>query len=143
MDRVLIIDDEPSVVNFLSILLQREGYEVITAGSGPEALKKFRENPADVVLVDLKMPEMDGLQVLSKIKSMDNETPVIIMTAYASIESAIEAMRKGAFDYVMKPFKVDEIALVVKRALQERKLILENIELTRKAKQYEFQEMVG
>jgi len=143
MDRVLIIDDEPSVVNFLSILLQREGYEVITAGSGPEALKKFRENPADVVLVDLKMPEMDGLQVLSKIKSMDNETPVIIMTAYASIESAIEAMRKGAFDYVMKPFKVDEIALVVKRALQERKLILENIELKRKVKQYEFQEMVG
>lgn len=143
MDRVLVVDDEPSVVNFLSILLQREGYEVITAESGEKALKKFKDKPADVVLVDLKMPEMDGLQVLSRIKDMDNETPVIIMTAYASIESAIEAMRKGAFDYVMKPFKVDEIALVIKRAVQERKLILENIELKRKVKRYEFQEMVG
>jgi DNA-binding NtrC family response regulator len=136
MNRILIVDDEPNVVNFLSILLQREGYEVVTATSGKEALEKLKENRVDVVLADLKMPEMDGLELLSRIKQMDNQIAVIIMTAYASIETAIEAMRRGAFDYVIKPFKVDEITLVVKRALQERKLILENIELKKKVKQY-------
>jgi len=141
--KILIVDDEQSVGNFLSILLEKEGYEVDAVSSGREAIQKITDSPPDIVLADLKMPGMNGLELLSKIKEFDSSINVVIMTAYASLESAVEAMRRGAFDYVMKPFKVDEIKLVVSRAIENKLLREENIELRRKVKEYEFKEMIG
>ncbi len=142
-ERILIVDDEASVGQFLSIMLEREGYKVEAVLSGKEALEKIAENPPQVVLADLRMPEMDGIELLTRIKEEDPRIAVVIMTAYGSLESAVEAMRKGAFDYVMKPFQIEEIKLVIKRAIEERKLREENLELKRRVKQYELKEIVG
>ncbi len=142
-EKILIVDDEASVGQFLSIMLEREGYQVDAVLSGKEALEKIAQDPPHVVLADLRMPEMDGIELLTRIKEEDPRIAVIIMTAYGSLESAVEAMRKGAFDYVMKPFQIEEIKLVIKRALEERKLREENLELKRRVKQYELKEIVG
>jgi len=142
-ERILIVDDEASVGQFLSIMLEREGYKVEAVLSGKDALEKIAENPPQVVLADLRMPEMDGIELLTRIKEEDPRIAVVIMTAYGSLESAVEAMRKGAFDYVMKPFQIEEIKLVIKRAIEERKLREENLELKRRVKQYELKEIVG
>jgi len=141
--KILVVDDEANVCKFLSILLEKEGYEVKSTTSPKEALGLVKESPPHLVLADLRMPEVNGLELLSQIKNENSQVTVILMTAYASLDSAVEAMRRGAFDYIMKPFQVDEIKLVVKRAFDERRLREENLELKRKVRQYEFQEIVG
>ncbi len=126
---VHIIDDEPVIHDVLGQLLTSEGYEVEQSSSGEEALEKHRARTFDVVLLDLLMPGMDGLTVLGRLRKIDPQAAVIVITAYASVESAIAAMKQGAFDYVQKPFKHDDLLLTIQRALERRRLQEENLRL--------------
>jgi two-component system, NtrC family, response regulator PilR len=117
MPVILVVDDELSMREFLKILLEKEGYEVITASDAASALEYIRIEDFDLVLSDIKMPGMGGLTLLEKIKEINNSLPVIMITAYASPENAVVAMRSGAFDYITKPFKVDEILKIIKSAI--------------------------
>ncbi len=118
MARILVVDDEPGIREFLQIMLEREGYEVSSAENGTEAISRFKKKKYDVVIADIKMPKVSGLEVLSSVKEMSPETNVILITAHASFESAVEAMNEGAYDYITKPFNVDEIKVTVSNALQ-------------------------
>jgi two-component system response regulator PilR (NtrC family) len=128
--RVLVVDDEQSMREFLAICLRREGHQVAVANSGQEALKALDGDEFDIVVTDLRMPgEIDGLGVLREVKSRDLETEVIVVTAYASTETALAAMKVGAYDYLTKPFKVDDINTVIARALEKRALVEANAAL--------------
>jgi len=133
--RILVVDDEESMGKFMQIMLQKEGYEVTPALSGSEALKIIKQKEYDLVIVDLMMPEMNGLRLLSEVKQHNSQIDFIVMTAFASVDTAIEAMKKGALDYVTKPFKVDEIKLAISRSFERQKLQAENAELKRRIKQ--------
>jgi len=117
MPVILVVDDELSMREFLKILLEKEGYEVITAADATGAIELIQNQNFDLVLSDIKMPGMGGLTLLEKIKEIDNSLPVIMITAFASPENAVVAMRSGAFDYITKPFKVDEILKIIKSAI--------------------------
>jgi len=134
LGRILVVDDEESMCQYLSILLQKEGYEVTTVNSGAAALKVVSNDPVDVVMTDIQMPKMDGIQLLKGIKGIDPTTPVVIMTAYASEQSAIDAVNLGAFSYMQKHCKNDEIKMVVRNALALRKAKTENIQLKKQLK---------
>jgi DNA-binding NtrC family response regulator len=134
-EKILIVDDEESMVQFLSILLSKEGYEVHVARSGRDALQRADEESFDVVVTDIKMPgEIDGLGVLSGIKKIDPSIPVVIRTAFASQKSAIEALNRGAYQYLEKSAKNDEIRLTIKNALAMRRVQSENVLLKRQLK---------
>jgi DNA-binding NtrC family response regulator len=139
-----IIDDEPIIHEVLGELLTSEGYAVESSSRGEEALTKFGSQPFDLILLDLLMPGMDGIEVLSRIKKRDPQAVVIIITAYASVESAIEAMKNGAFDYIQKPFKHDELSLTIQRALEHRRLQEENLRLKSELqKKFSFENIIG
>ena len=121
-----IIDDEPIIYEVLQDLLTSEGYEVEISTNGEEALEKYESQNFDLTLLDLLMPGIDGIEVLKRLKKMNPSAVVIIITAYASIESAISAMKMGAFDYIQKPFKHDELLLIVQRAIAHNRLQEEN-----------------
>ncbi|MBU0743483.1 sigma-54 dependent transcriptional regulator [bacterium] len=129
--RILVVDDEESMCQYLSILLGKEGYKVTTACSGAEALALMEQAPFDVVLSDIQMPKVDGIQLLKGIKAVDPETPVIMLTAYASEQSAIDAVNLGAYSYLQKHCKNDEIKVAVRNALQLRYARSENVQLRR------------
>jgi two-component system response regulator PilR (NtrC family) len=118
MHSILVVDDEPSIREFLQIMLAREGYEVACAEDGREAITLFEKSPFDVVLADIRMPKSSGFEVLNRIKELSPGTKVIMITAYASFESAVESMKEGAYDYIAKPFNVDEVKRTVSNALQ-------------------------
>ncbi len=124
-----VIDDEPIIHDILSQILAAEGYEVEISASGEEALKKYESRNFDLVLLDLMMPGMSGLEVLRALRKIQPQAVIIIITAYASVESAIEAMKIGAFDYVQKPFKHEELLLTISRALDHKSLRDENVRL--------------
>lgn len=124
-----IIDDEPIIHEVLGDLLTGEGYKVEMSSNGEEALKRHASHEFDLILLDLLMPGMDGIEVLKKLKKIDPYAVIIIITAYASVESAISAMKIGAFDYIQKPFKHDELLLTVKRAMEHKRLQEENLRL--------------
>lgn len=126
MSRILIVDDEKGMREMLSIMLKKEGYDTVIADGGQKALKIIREDIFDLVITDVKMPGPGGVEVLRAVKDASPETIVIMITAYATAESAVEAMKEGAYDYIMKPFKIDEIKLVVGNALEKRRLREEN-----------------
>ena len=132
--RVLLVDDEESMIRFLSIMLGKEGYEIRAVNSGKDALREIQQWRPDVVITDIKMPEMDGLQLLTGIKAIDPGIPVILLTAYASQETAIEAVNKGAFHYLIKQARNDEIKMVVRNALSMRSVRSENLKLRRQLK---------
>ena len=127
MPSILVIDDKDSMRQMLSKTLESEGYEVESAKNGERGLEKAKEKKYDLVLADLKLPKMDGLEVLSTLKELDPEVAVIMMTAYGTIESAVEAMKQGAFDFLAKPFDTDHLNVLIKRALENRRLVAENI----------------
>ncbi len=131
MSRILIIDDEQSMRDFLSIMLKKEGYDVIAAGNGEDALKAINDEIFDLIITDVKMPGIDGMEVLKTVKEISSETIVIMITAFATAETAVEAMKLGAYDYITKPFKVDEIKLILHKALEKHSLRRENILLRR------------
>ncbi len=132
--RILVVDDEESMCRFLSIMLKKEGYDVTAVGSGGEALERAREDAFDAVVSDIKMPGMDGIQLLEGIKKIDPSIPVVMMTAYASQRSAIEAVNKGAFYYLEKDAKNDEIQMVIRNACEVRRVRSENLFLKRQLK---------
>ncbi len=117
MPSLLVVDDELSMREFLKILLEKEGYEVTTASEASSALELFQKEEFDLIISDIKMPGIGGLSLLEKVKEIDSSVPVIMITAYASPENAVFAMKSGAFDYITKPFKVDEIIKIIKSAL--------------------------
>ena len=127
MSSVLVIDDKESVRQMLSKTLECEGYEVDVAQDGMAGLRKAKEKRFDLVLTDLKLPQMDGLEVLSSMKELDPEIAVIVMTAYGTIETAVQAIKQGAFDYLAKPFDPDHLNFLIKRALENRRLLAENV----------------
>ncbi|MBM3292948.1 MAG: sigma-54-dependent Fis family transcriptional regulator [Candidatus Aminicenantes bacterium] len=143
-DAILIIDDEPVIRDVLGQLLASEGYDVAAASSGEEGLQSYGLRRPDLVLLDLLMPGLDGIEVLKVLKRQNPRALVIIITAYASVESAIEAMKIGAYDYVQKPFKHDELLLTIRRALEHKSLQDENLRL-RDALQrkYGFSNLIG
>ena len=119
---ILVIDDEEIMRDILETLLTREGYDVRLAPSGAEGLEIARTLPFDAAIVDIMMPGLDGIATLDELKRIDDDLAVIIITAYASVGSAISAMKAGAFDYITKPFKNDEVIVVVRNALERRRL---------------------
>lgn len=122
MYKILVADDEKGIREFLLITLTKQGYDVTLASSGEEAVRICSDQIFDVVLVDIKMPHGDGYSVLREVKTKSPETVVIMITAYGSLESAVEAMREGAFDYISKPFNVSELKALLKTALRKREL---------------------
>lgn len=127
---ILIVDDEESVVGALSEFLSLRGYEVDTALNSRQALALIHEKPFSVVISDLRMPGMSGVELLEQVMDVDPETVVVIMTGYASVQSAVDALKKGAYDYVMKPFSMHELEKTLRLGLEKRRLSRENLELS-------------
>jgi two-component system response regulator PilR (NtrC family) len=143
-DKLLVADDEQSMREFLDIMLKKEGYKVSLASNGEEVLKLAERDIFDLILMDIRMPKLDGIAVLKKIKALSPETIVIMITAYASADTAIRAMKEGAYDYVTKPFKVDEIKLIIRNALEKKNLQKENILLKQVVRdRYHFDNIIG
>jgi two-component system response regulator PilR (NtrC family) len=134
MERVLIVDDERGMRDFLSIMLRKEGYAVSQADSAERANELVERGELDLVISDISMPGQSGLEVLRRAKSANPKTPVIMITAYASTESAVEALKLGAYDYIIKPFDVEELKNVVRNAMEKRRLEHENQILKRELK---------
>ena len=126
---ILVIDDEEIMREILEALLTREGYHVRLATGGEEGLDLARTGAFDTAIVDVMMPGMDGIGVLEELKKLDDDLPVVMITAFASVETAISAMKRGAFDYITKPFKNDEVVVVVRNAVERRRLVAENAAL--------------
>ncbi len=141
---ILVVDDEEIVRDSLASWLEEDGYHVDTAPDGPTALAKLAERAYAVLLVDLKMPGMDGLQVLAQARSLHPDAPVIIMTAYATVDTAVQAMKQGAYDYLVKPFEPEELSLMVGKLTNAQALRRENV-LLRKAlkRQFDFKDLVS
>ncbi len=144
MNRILVVDDEQGMRDFLSIMLKKEGYDVVAAENGEHALKAIHAEIYDLVITDVKMPRVDGIEVLRTVKEISPETVVIVITAFATTDTAVQAMKLGAYDYITKPFKVDEIKLIIQKALEKHHLKKENILLRREiAARAGFENFVG
>ncbi len=124
--RVLIVDDEPVLQDVLSTLLRREGFQVVQAMTAADALRQAEEQEIDLVLLDLMLPDRPGMEVLKELRTRDPEMVVVVITAYSSVETAITAMREGAFHYIPKPFKNQEVVLTVRKGLEQHRLRSEN-----------------
>ncbi|MBE0460716.1 MAG: sigma-54-dependent Fis family transcriptional regulator [Candidatus Aminicenantes bacterium] len=133
-DKILVIDDESGIRSSLKGILEDEGYSVITTESGEQGLSLLREENFDIILLDIWLPEMDGIAVLEKIKSAEENLPVIMITGHGSIESAVKATKLGAYDFLEKPLSLEKVVLTVKNALRQKKLEEENIQLREKTK---------
>ncbi|MBS3920680.1 MAG: sigma-54-dependent Fis family transcriptional regulator [Deltaproteobacteria bacterium] len=143
-DKILVADDEKSMREFLDIMLKKEGYKVTLASNGEEVMKLIEKDIFDLALVDIRMPRQDGISVLKRIKSISPETVVIVITAYASADTAIKAMKEGAYDYIMKPFKIEEIKLIIQNALEKKHLQNENLLLKQVVRdRYHFENIIG
>jgi two-component system response regulator PilR (NtrC family) len=129
LKRLLVVDDEASMREMLGIMLKRDGFEVLTAADGEQGLALHREGGIDLVISDIRMPRMSGIELLRAIKAADAEALVIMMTAFSTTEEAVEAMKLGAYDYIIKPFKTDEVRLVISKALETSNLKRENLAL--------------
>ncbi len=144
MASILVIEDDSSLRQVLEMFLRKAGHEVASAVSAEEGLRLFENEEFDIVLTDLKLGKQGGLEVLSRVKAISPECEVIIMTAYSTVETALEAMKRGALDYVAKPFKLEEISVLIEKALERRALSLENIRLRRELSgRYRFEHIVG
>jgi DNA-binding NtrC family response regulator len=144
MENVLIIDDEKSLLDLLSVVFKKEGYGVRTALSAAKGFEVLDKEDIDLVVTDIKMPETDGMEVLKLVRENHPDVPVVMITAYGSINQAVEALKAGALDYVVKPFDVEELKIIVGRGLAERQLRQENILLKRDLKErYSFENMIG
>ena len=144
MHTILIIDDEKSMREFLSIMLEKEGYRTIAIDNGNDALKFIKDNDYDLIITDIKMPKITGIDILRESMTLHQNTPVIMITAFASTEVAVEAMKLGAHDYITKPFNVDEIKIIIKNAIEKKSLFDENIFLKEELKgRYHFSNIVG
>jgi two-component system response regulator PilR (NtrC family) len=142
--RILVVDDERSMREVLFSMLKNEGYDVTVADGGEAAIETVRRETFDAIITDVRMPKVDGLQVLKAAKDLSPNTVVIMITAFGSSETAVEAMKLGAYDYITKPFKYDEVALNIRRALERKRLRDENLNLKRRLEtQYRFENIIG
>jgi two-component system response regulator HydG len=141
--RILVVDDEPSARSGLEKLLTQEGYVVTVAADGAEAAAKFLESASDVVITDLKMPKMDGIELLKKLREQDQNVPVIVCTAFGDVGTAVQAMRAGAEDYLTKPIDFDALTLAVERALERRELRVEAENLRRQIRERDGEGLQG
>jgi DNA-binding NtrC family response regulator len=142
--RILVVDDEMIVCESCKRILEEDGYEVEIALGGKEAFEKMKENPFDIVITDLKMPGIDGMEVLRTLRKEYPDVFVIMITGFSTVETAVEAMKLGAFDYIPKPFTPDEVSIVVKKAIEKKSLLLENIYLRQELQEkYGFHNIVG
>lgn len=138
MAKILIVDDEPDMLKLLSMILREKSpHETVTTNNPAEAIELAKQGGFDLVISDLKMPGLDGLEIIDAVKKVDEDTPVIIITAFASIESASEAMQKGGFDFITKPFRREQILFTVEKALNFVKLKRENRALKEKLEKSE------
>jgi two-component system response regulator AtoC len=124
--RILVVDDEARMRRILEIMLRKVGHEVLSAGNGVEALTLFKRETTDLVITDLRMPEMDGLELLRRIRELDPDLPVIVITAHGTIDTAVTAMKNGASDYIQRPFDIDVLELAVARALNAKDISRQN-----------------
>ena len=144
MDTILIVDDEKNYLVVLEALLSPEGYEIMTSDKAQEALRLIQESDIDLLLTDMKMPGMTGMELMEEAKKIKPEVPVIMMTAYGTIEMAVEAMKKHAYDYITKPFQNEELKLTVKKALENYRLVKENRRLSEAlSERYGYRNIVG
>src|SRR5258705_12099353 len=134
---ILVIDDEQGILETLRIRLKNEGFDVTTAQGGKAGLEQLKGSAPDIVLTDVKMPGVTGIEILSAVRAQDPETPVILMTAQASLQSAIQAVNEGAFHYVQKPFSNDGIVALCRRAAEVRRLRAENKQLKQEIRRRE------
>ncbi|MCK4502692.1 MAG: sigma-54-dependent Fis family transcriptional regulator, partial [Desulfuromonadales bacterium] len=142
--KILVVDDESSLREMLSILLRRENYQVEIAADGEAAFAKAQEINFDLIISDIQMPKMTGIELLRQLREHENDVTVLMITAFSSTEEAVEAMKLGAYDYITKPFKNDEIRLVIKKALEREKLQQENRQLKQQLGQrFSFQSLIG
>jgi len=142
--KILIADDERTIRESVSLILTDEGYETKLAASGKEALDLLNQEDFDILITDLKMPEMDGMELVKNCLNICPQTSVIIITAHATVESAIEALRMGAFDYILKPFDFDDLLMKVKRLINHKELALENQALRQEVEEkYNFSNIIG
>jgi DNA-binding NtrC family response regulator len=132
---ILIVDDDEVMQETLSDVLRKRGYEIFTVGSGNGALPMIKKNVIDLILLDMRLPDIDGLEVLKKIKEFDNEILVIMMTAYSDVQTAVSAMKSGAYDYINKPFELEELKLLIEKGLEMKSLINEVRRLHRQQKE--------
>src|SRR5678816_2114188 len=142
---LLVVDDEEIMREILETLLMREGYDVRLAANAAEGLELARSVPFDAAIVDMMMPGLDGISALDELKKIDDDMPVLMITAFASVENAIAAMKRGAYDYITKPFKNDEVLVVLRNALAQRRLVAENKALRQnlQARANRFGEIIG
>lgn len=144
METILIVDDEKNYPPILSAVLEEEGFETLTANSGQEALEILENSDIDLVLTDMKMPAMDGIELLENIKSKKSGIPVIMMTAHGTVEKAVEAMQKGAYNYILKPFDNERLVLYVNKAMEMYRVVKEIRQLrTAVESQYSFGNIIG
>jgi len=142
--KILVVDDEPGMREFLEIMLSKEGYDVSTASNGEQAINRMNESEYDLAVVDIQMPGKNGIEVLKSVKDKGSDTIVIMITAFASHETAIDAMKLGAYDYITKPFKIDEIKLVISKALERKNLVTENTRLKKELEnKFGFGNLIG
>jgi DNA-binding NtrC family response regulator len=142
--KILVVDDEQIVLKSCQKILEGGGHQVFIALSGPEALDLLAKEPVDIVITDIKMPGMDGMEVLERVKEKYPDILVIIITGYSTVQSAVQAMKLGAFDYIPKPFTPDEVLIVVEKALEKKSLIYENIYLRKELEaKYGFDNIIG
>jgi len=142
--RILIVDDEAAMRQSLHDWLMEDDYDVGMAANGEDAVAMVQEKNWDVILLDMKMPGMDGLETLKKLKEINTEAEILMMTAYATIDTAVQAMKEGAFNYLVKPFDPDEVEMEIKRIISHKELVLENILLRQKLEERsEFDEIIG
>jgi DNA-binding NtrC family response regulator len=140
---ILVVDDDPGVRESFRLILD-DHYEVLDAGDGPRALQILRHTQVDVVLLDIRLPEMDGIEVLAQIKTLDEQIEVVLVTAVKTVRTAVEAMKLGAFDYLTKPFDEDDLLAIIRRALERKSLEREVVFLRSElARQHDFEELVG
>ncbi|SLM47314.1 Acetoacetate metabolism regulatory protein AtoC [Nitrospira japonica] len=141
---VLVVDDDEDTRGLLSEILAKEGYDVETASDGKTALERITDRPPDLVMSDIHMPSLDGMSLLEELRSRNQDVPVILMTAFGSLKTAVDGLRSGAFDYLSKPFIVDDIRLVVRRALEHKHLSRQNQALKEQLRdRYRFDNLVG
>jgi len=144
MDTILIVDDEKNYLVVLEALLGSEGYETITVDNAADALEHIRNPDLDLVITDMKMPGMSGMELLEEAKKINYELPVIVMTAFGTIEMAVDAIKKAAYDYITKPFRNDELKLTVRKALEKYRLVMENRHLNEAlSDKYRFGNIIG
>jgi DNA-binding NtrC family response regulator len=129
-ERILIVDDEIDMLELLELIItDRTEYEVVTTNSPLEVPELLKKDLFDLLITDLRMPDIDGIELIEMVKQVDDQLPFIIITAYGTIESAVEAMRKGAFDYITKPFRQEQILMTIEKVMKWRRLQKENIAL--------------